>query len=130
MSPLLVAVALSLLGSLGGLLLASALLLFREGARMKLVPWLVSYAVGTLLGVFGAILVAYVLYTAVAKLPSEDRDRIFAAMFLIVGSILFWALFEQAGSSINLFTDRHVDRGGVPASLFQSMATSSRMRRR
>ena len=77
--------------------------------------------VGTLLGVFGAILVAYVLYTAVAKLPSEDRDRIFAAMFLIVGSILFWALFEQAGSSLNLFTDRHVDRGGVPASIFQSI---------
>jgi POT family proton-dependent oligopeptide transporter len=42
-------------------------------------------------------------------------------MFLILGSILFWALFEQAGSSLNLFTDRHVDRGGVPASVFQSI---------
>jgi hypothetical protein len=42
-------------------------------------------------------------------------------MFLIVGSILFWALFEQAGSSLNLFTDRHVDRAGVPASVFQSL---------
>src|SRR5690606_19316010 len=70
---------------------------------------------------FGAILVGYVLYYAVAKLEREDRDRIFAAMFLIFGSILFWALFEQAGSSLNLFTDRYVDRGGVPASLFQSI---------
>ena len=52
---------------------------------------------------------------------NEDRDRIFAAMFLILGSILFWALFEQAGSSLNLFTDRYVDRGGVPASVFQSI---------
>src|SRR5690606_36987400 len=77
--------------------------------------------VGGLLGVFGAILVRYVLYYAVAKLEREDRDRIFAAMFLIFGSILFWALFEQAGSSLNLFTDRYVDRGGVPASLFQSI---------
>ena len=42
-------------------------------------------------------------------------------MFLIIGSILFWALFEQAGSSLNLFTDRHVDRAGVPASVFQSL---------
>jgi POT family proton-dependent oligopeptide transporter len=42
-------------------------------------------------------------------------------MFLIVGSILFWALFEQAGSSLNLFADRYVDRGGVPASVFQSI---------
>lgn len=55
----------------------------------------------------------------------DDRDRIFAAMFLILGSILFWALFEQAGSSLNLYTDRYVDREflGIvwPASTFQSI---------
>src|SRR3546814_6750229 len=65
------------------------------------------------------------LATAVTKLPPHDRDRIFAAMFLILGSILFWALFEQAGSSINLYTDRQVDRNilgyEVPASVFQSI---------
>jgi len=77
--------------------------------------------VGWLLLVAGIILVGYVLLTAVVKLPAEDRDRIFAAMFLILGSILFWALFEQAGSSLNLFTDRYVDRAGVPASMFQSI---------
>ena len=85
--------------------------------------WMVQNqaVVGTLLGVAGAILVAYVIFTAVVKLPSDDRDRIFAAMFLILGSILFWALFEQAGSSLNLFTDRYVDRAGGPASVFQSL---------
>jgi POT family proton-dependent oligopeptide transporter len=77
--------------------------------------------VGVLLGTCGAILLGYVIFTAVVKLPRDDRDRIFAAMFLIIGSILFWALFEQAGSSLNLFTDRYVDRGGVPASVFQSI---------
>ncbi|MBS3961313.1 MAG: oligopeptide:H+ symporter [Sandarakinorhabdus sp.] len=81
--------------------------------------------VGALLGAAGAILVAYVLYTAVVKLPPRDRDRILAAIFLILGSILFWALFEQAGSSLNLFTDRSVDRNilgwEVPASMFQSI---------
>jgi proton-dependent oligopeptide transporter, POT family len=77
--------------------------------------------VGGLLGGAGVILVGYVLYTAVFKLSAEDRDRIFAAMFLIIGSILFWALFEQAGSSLNLYTDRYVDRAGVPASVFQSI---------
>ena len=55
----------------------------------------------------------------------HDRDRIFAAMFLILVSIIFWALFEQAGSSLNLFTDRHVDRsilGFEPtAAMFQSL---------
>jgi proton-dependent oligopeptide transporter, POT family len=77
--------------------------------------------VGWLLLVFGGALVAYVLFTAVFKLAAEERDRILAALFLIITSIVFWALFEQAGSSLNLFTDRHVDRGGVPASVFQSI---------
>src|SRR5690606_28382162 len=81
--------------------------------------------VGFLLGGAGAILVGYVLIVAVFKLPREDRNRIFAAMYLIVGSILFWALFEQAGASLNLFTDRSVDRHifgwEVPASMFQSL---------
>lgn len=85
--------------------------------------WMVQNqsVVGAFLGIAGAILVAYVLFTAVVKLEPHDRDRIFAAMFLIIGSILFWALFEQAGSSLNLYTDRYVDRAGVPASVFQSV---------
>jgi zinc and cadmium transporter len=41
---------LSILGSVGGLLTASLLLLFGEPLRTRIVPWLVSYAVGTLLG--------------------------------------------------------------------------------
>src|SRR3546814_10023475 len=77
--------------------------------------------VGWFLGGSGAVLVLYLLHTAVTKLSRDERDRIFAAIFLIFGSILFWALFEQAGSSLNLFTDRHVDRAGVPASVFQSV---------
>ncbi|QHS10870.1 peptide MFS transporter [Sinimarinibacterium sp. NLF-5-8] len=81
--------------------------------------------VGTLLGIAGVILIAYVLYTAVFRLPKEDRDRILAALYLIIAQIPFWALFEQAGASINLFTDRSVDRNllgwEVPASMFQSL---------
>ena len=92
-------------------------------AGVAVIWWLIQNQalVGWSLLVAGVILVAYVLFTAVVKLPAEDRDRIFAAMFLILGSILFWALFEQAGSSLNLYTDRYVDRGGVPASMFQSI---------
>jgi len=85
--------------------------------------WMVQNqaVVGGLLGIAGLILIGYVMFTAVVKLEPHDRDRIFAAMFLIIGSILFWALFEQAGSSLNLYTDRYVDRSGVPASVFQSV---------
>ena len=51
MTLLAIAVGLSLLGSFGGLLIASSLLLFTDSARTRVVPWLVSYAVGALLGV-------------------------------------------------------------------------------
>jgi POT family proton-dependent oligopeptide transporter len=99
-------------------------LLYVVGVAAVLGIWvLIQYqdVVGWLLLASGVALVGYVLLTAVTKLPREDRDRIFAAMFLILGSVLFWALFEQAGSSLNLYTDRYVDRGGVPASVFQSV---------
>ena len=45
------ALGLSLLGSCGGLLVASTLVSFPAHVRTRLVPWLVSYAVGALLGV-------------------------------------------------------------------------------
>jgi zinc and cadmium transporter len=45
------AVGLSVLGSFGGLLTASTFLLLGDHIRLRLVPWLISYAVGTLLGV-------------------------------------------------------------------------------
>lgn len=81
--------------------------------------------VGLLLGVTGAATVAYVLYRSVFTLEAHARDRIFAALFLITMNILFWALFEQAGSSLNVYADEQVDRtifgSEVPASVFQSL---------
>lgn len=82
-------------------------------------------AVGVLLVAFSALTVAYIVYRSVWTLPPVERDRVFAAMFLIALSPLFWALFEQAGSSLNVFTDQRVDRTlfgwTVPASVFQSV---------
>ncbi|AWW73324.1 MFS transporter [Erythrobacter sp. KY5] len=98
--------------------------IYGAGLGMVALCWLaIQYQdmVGWVLLIFGGALVAYVIFTAIVKLPSEERDRIFAAMFLIFVSIVFWALFEQAGSSLNLFTDRHVDTQGVNASMFQSI---------
>jgi POT family proton-dependent oligopeptide transporter len=74
----------------------------------------------TLLIVSGVALLGYVLYESF-KLPKEPRERMFAILFLIALNPLFWGLFEQAGGSLNLYTDRFVDIGGVPASLFQSI---------
>jgi POT family proton-dependent oligopeptide transporter len=49
--------------------------------------------------------------------PREQRDRLLVAMVLMFGSTVFWAMFEQAGSSLTLFTDSNVDRELIPQAL-------------
>jgi proton-dependent oligopeptide transporter, POT family len=97
--------------------------LYGIGVASVAVIWaLVQYqsVIQTLLAISGVALLGYVLYESF-KLEKEPRERMFAILFLIALNPLFWGLFEQAGGSMNLFTDRYVDRGGVPASLFQSI---------
>ena len=99
------------------------LTVYAAGLGAVAVMWaLVQYVdvIQTLLIISGVALLAYVLYQAF-KLPKEPRERIFAILFLISLNPLFWGLFEQAGGSLNLYTDRYVERGGVPASIFQSI---------
>jgi len=97
--------------------------LYAAGFASAAALWvLIQYqdAIGTILLGAGAVLLGYVLYQA-TRLEREPRERIFAILFLIALQPIFWGLFEQAGGSLNLFTDRYVDRQGVPASLFQSI---------
>ena len=44
------------------------------------------------------------------RMDKIRRERMFVVLILTFFSILFWAFFEQAGSSINNFTDRNVAR--------------------
>ena len=97
--------------------------LYGVGIAAVAVIWaLVQYqdVIQTLLIISGIGLLGYVLFQAF-KLDKEPRERIFAILFLIALNPIFWGLFEQAGGSMNLFTDRFVDRAGVPASIFQSI---------
>ncbi len=97
--------------------------LYGIGVASVGVIWaLVQYqsVIQSLLVVSGLGLLGYVLYETF-KLEKEPRERMFAILFLISLNPLFWGLFEQAGGSMSLFTDRYVDRGTVPASLFQSI---------
>jgi POT family proton-dependent oligopeptide transporter len=98
-------------------------LLYAIGLVAVAVCWfLIQYTdiIQTLLIIAGVGLLGYVLWQA-TKLDKEPRERIYAILFLISLNPIFWALFEQAGGSMNLFTDRFVDRQGVPASIFQAI---------
>jgi proton-dependent oligopeptide transporter, POT family len=97
--------------------------LYALGFAAVAVMWaLIQYqdVIQTLLVISGVGLLGYVLYESF-KLEKEPRERMFAILFLISLNPIFWGLFEQAGGSMNLFTDRFVDRGGVPAAIFQSI---------
>lgn len=43
------------------------------------------------------------------NLKGHDRSRMIVALILIIFSVLFWALFEQAGSSLTLYADQNTD---------------------
>lgn len=58
----------------------------------------------------GIVALGYLLYEAFFRLNQIERHRMLVVIILSFFSFLFWAFFEQAGSSINNFTDRNVDR--------------------
>jgi len=80
---------------------------------------------GAILAPLGILMFAWLVYYAIARCEDIERDRMFAAIYFVLAQIPFWALFEQAGSSLNLFTDRLVERSlfgwSVPAPVFQSL---------
>ena len=97
--------------------------LYGVGVSAVAIAWaLIQYqdVIQTLLIVSGVAMLLYTLYEAF-RMPKEPRERMFAIIFLVALQPMFWGLFEQAGGSLNLYTDRYVDRAGVPTSLFQSI---------
>ena len=64
---------------------------------------------GYVLSVFGVVALAWLLYQIVTR-PKVERERLMVVLVLMFFSMLFWAFFEQAGSSVTNFTDRNVDR--------------------
>ena len=97
--------------------------LYAVGVGAVVALWLLiqyQQVVGTLLLIAAVGLLGYILVEAF-RMPKEPRERMFAILFLLAFQPIFWGLFEQAGGSLTLFTDRYVERGGVPTSLFQSI---------
>jgi POT family proton-dependent oligopeptide transporter len=60
-----------------------------------------------------------------AGLTRSERLRVLALAVLFIASVLFWAGYEQTGSSLNLFAERYTERHlfgwEVPATWFQSL---------
>ena len=63
-------------------------------------------------GALSIVTVAALIYLGLymaRKCTPVERRRIGLAFVLMLGSVVFWTLFEQAGSSLSLFADRNTN---------------------
>ena len=102
------------LGVGGGILGYLAATLGGADIGMQIMVSLVGMFIGGLAGYLGD-----------QNLAADEWKRIRAILMLFVFSTLFWAAFEQAGSSLNLFADRVTNLSAVgfafPSTWFQSL---------
>jgi len=71
--------------------------------------------VGWVLGAATVASLLFILYVIVRVCENKaQRERMMLALVLIFGSVVFFTLFEQAGTSLNLFADRNVDLSITP----------------
>ncbi len=62
----------------------------------------------------GIAALGYIIWLSLKELR-EDAQKLWAALSMILLSVLFWGFFEQSGGSLNLMAERNVDMhvGGV-----------------
>ena len=72
-----------------------------------------------------AVVLYFLWLLLFAGLDGSERRSVVVLMVLVAASTLFWAGYEQAGSSLTLFaerfTDRHIGGWEFPAGWFQSV---------
>jgi len=66
-------------------------------------------AVGYMLGAASLAVLGYLVQFMVRKCTKVERERMTLALMLVAASVVFWTLFEQAGSSLNQFAERSSD---------------------
>lgn len=83
---------------------------------------------GSILGLAMGAVIGAALGISILGSQGEERKRVLAIFIVAFFVVFFWAAYEQAGSSMNLFADRNTDMtlGGLvkeplPSSWFQSV---------
>jgi POT family proton-dependent oligopeptide transporter len=98
--------------------------LIYAGGVLGVIPvWLLvqrNDLVGWGLGISTVASLAFIGWFLAFKCDRVERERMALAMVLIVGAVIFFTLFEQAGTSLNLFAARNVDLMGISAGQTQS----------
>lgn len=87
----------------------------------------VALARGTAVFIAAVAVLYFTWVLLFVKLERAEKQRVGVIAILFLAAALFWAGFEQAGSSFNLFADRYTERRValfdfvIPAGWFQSL---------
>jgi POT family proton-dependent oligopeptide transporter len=80
---------------------------------------------GSAVGILAGVLVGAMFGVTVLGTHGDERRRVLALFIVVFFVIFFWAAYEQAGSSLNLFADKNTDLAllgwQIPSSWFQSV---------
>jgi proton-dependent oligopeptide transporter, POT family len=71
--------------------------------------------------IVGIICMGYLIFSALTAEDRVEGQRLLVFIFLFFFHMVFWTLFEQAGGSLNILTDRYVNKHGIEASQFQAV---------
>jgi POT family proton-dependent oligopeptide transporter len=90
---------------------------------LPLNPVAIAANAGLTIVVLAAAYFAWILLHG--GLSQLEKQRVGVIIILFIGAAMFWSGFEQAGSSLNLFAERHTDRvlfgWEMPASWLQAI---------
>ena len=79
-----------------------------------------SRPAGLVLILAGVVALFYLLRESF-RMDKVARERMFVVFILTFFMFVFWAFFEQSGSSVNNFTDRNVDRVAESSTVTEDM---------
>ena len=65
---------------------------------------------GYFLNGVGLLAVGYIGFEALFRCSKVERERLLVVLVLALFHCMFWAFFEQAGTSLSNWTDRNIDR--------------------
>jgi POT family proton-dependent oligopeptide transporter len=108
-------------GAVAGVAVFGVVGLLAATGKVELTAALISNALGIVLVVVSVAVFSWLLLGR--EWSATERKRSAAILVLFLASTLFWAAYEQAGSSLSLFAERSINRSVLgfefPASWFQ-----------
>jgi proton-dependent oligopeptide transporter, POT family len=109
----------------GGVFLAAIVIVGIGGYTGTLPVTAVGIADAAGVGLLLSTVVFFAWLLLSPQWTSDERKRLVVVAVLFLASALFWSVFEQAGSTLNLFADRSTNNEflgiGFPSSWFQSV---------